>query len=103
MMTLNKTLLLLAPLLASGCMLTPVDQAPRWTDTALEQQPAPEAPDYVPTLILDPATRQTLSDQQNAALAQGAEVRDQGDALRAPDPESTAYAAEQRARATPPQ
>lgn len=100
---LQKTFLLMTPLLMAGCMMAPAQQDPRWTDDALAAQPAQEAPVYVQTLRLSDSLRQVLAENETQVVEIGREVLDQGDALRGPDPQSEQYAAEQRARTDLPQ
>ena len=84
-------------------MLTPVEQAPRWTDDALAQQPPGDAPVFIPTRTLTPADRAALAQGEAAALAAGDETRTTGELLREPAEDAAAYAAEARERARPPQ
>ncbi len=100
---LQKTFLLLTPLLMAVCMMAPAHQDPRWTDDALAAQPPQDAPVYVQTLRLSADEREALSAQEAEVVEAGRDVLDAGDALRGPDPQSERYAAEQRERTQLPQ
>lgn len=102
-MTHRFFILALAPLSLSACMLTPVEQEPRWTDAALAQQPPGAAPVFIPTRTLSAADRAALTQGEVAALAAGDETRTAGEPLREPAEDAAAYAAEARERARPPQ
>ncbi len=100
---LQKSFLFITPLLMAGCMMAPARQDPRWTDEALASQPPQDAPVYVQTVRLSPGERSELSAEEAEVVALGRDVLDQGDAMRAPAPDTEQYAAEQRERAQPPQ
>lgn len=97
-MMLKKIALLLS-FTVSGCMLVPVEQEPRWTDEVLQDLPDTPAPDYIPTRRLSGAERRELAANDQEVRQAGASVREEGQPLRDQDPDSEAYAAEQRARA----
>ncbi len=88
---------------SSGCMTAPVERGLRWAEVVLEAAPPGEAPDYVPILILDAQTRRAITDNEARTLLQGARIRQEGETLRTPLPDSNAYAARQRDRARPPE